>query len=102
MIRHRQPKSFLASYRVKLFAPHYRLEPREQQLQLSQQTASPDRSLVPASATDQQRVAEHVPKSVEHAAHGGLAQEAALRRASDVALLQQRMQREQQVQVDVP
>jgi len=53
-----------------------------------------NRAFVGAAATDQKRVAEHFPKPFERSAHGRLAQETTLRRASDVPFLQKRSKSE--------
>jgi hypothetical protein len=70
-------------------------------LQLSQQTFCPDGAFVRTSATNQKRIAEHFPKPLECPAHSGLAQKTPLRRAGDVPLLQERMQSEEQIQINL-
>ena len=52
---------------------------------------SSNRAFIGATATDQKLVAERFPKPFDRSAHGGLAQETTLRRASDVPLLQKRL-----------
>src|SRR5215469_2303438 len=102
MVPYCQPKSFLTPPRVELFSTHHRFEPRQEGLQLSQQAVSPDGAFVPASTSDQERVAEHFPKPFQRSAHSGLAQETALRRARDVSLLEERVKGKQQIQINMP
>ena len=67
-----------------------------------------DRKLLPARAqrisaarnAHQKRITQHLPQSRQRAAHRGLAEAHILRRLADIAPLQQRMQRRQQVEVE--
>src|SRR5690606_30469946 len=55
-----------------------------------------------AADADEQLVVESLPQPRQHPAHRGLTHEETLRRARDVAFLQQRIEREQEVEIELP
>src|SRR5690606_17435182 len=55
-----------------------------------------------AADAHEQLVVERLPQPRQHPAHRGLTDEETLRRTGDVLLLQQRVEREQKVEIELP
>jgi hypothetical protein len=102
MVGHGHSKPFAAAHRIEFFPAHHGLEPGNEPLNLLQQPFPARRALVVALASHYERIGEHLPQPLQGAAHGGLAQEAAFCGPSDMPLLQQCMQRMQQIQIQIP
>jgi len=55
-----------------------------------------------ASAANEEEISEHLAKPFQGPAHGRLTQEATLGGAGHVPFLQERMERVQEIEIDVP
>ena len=100
VVAHRQPEGALRGGRVELVLE---LERRSHQaygvLHLGQQVAREGSELVVAAGADQELVVEAAPQPRQCRAHRGLAQLEALAGAGHVALLEEDLQREQEVEI---
>src|SRR4029077_2829212 len=99
VVGHSHPKSFPALRRVKRFAPHQSLQPRQKILQFSQKPFSSDGSLVDAACPNQELVSDRVTYSLERTAHRRLAQKTTLCCTGYMTFLQEGVEGGQKIQV---
>jgi hypothetical protein len=93
---------FLASGRIEFFSSHDGFKPGHERLQLAQHAFSPHGTLVAAPTANEEDISKHLTEPFERPAHGRLTQKAPFCRACHVLFFQQRMERNQEVQVDIP
>jgi hypothetical protein len=102
VVSHGNAKSLLASGRIELLSSHHSFEPRHERFQLPQHTFPTSRALIGSSTTNEKGISEHLAQPLQRPAHGRLAQETSFRRACYVPFFQQRMERVQEIQIEIP